>query len=374
MRVNLLANLNLSANDGSRKSVHRGFTLVELLVVIAIIGILVALLLPAIQSAREAARRTQCKNNLKNIGLGWLLHEQTHGFFPSAGWGHRWWGDADRGAGESQPGSWIYSILPFIEEQAVYDLNSDGKPDEITDQQKQGNRRAAEALIAIFDCPTRRPLTLVPTYMNWTAVDGLLAYNAVAPGDVPAMNRSDYDANGGDLQPFYADGGPTPNRGFSGVPWGVGNHAKIKEVANGLVYQASEVKLRSVVDGTSKTYMVGEKYLNPDYYAGGSEFARDLSDDHTMFCGDDWDTVAWTTDITDPADFDENDPGKSVLEPKPDTPGVSLLWSFGSAHPGSWHMAMCDGSVHAISFSIDPIAHRWLSNRRDQHPVEGDFN
>ena len=68
------------------------FTLVELLVVIAIIGVLVALLLPAVQAAREAARRTQCKNQLKQLALGFLLHEGTHGYLPSSGWGWRWQG------------------------------------------------------------------------------------------------------------------------------------------------------------------------------------------------------------------------------------------------------------------------------------------
>src|SRR5215208_1969930 len=99
-----------------------GFTLVELLVVIAIIGILVALLLPAVQAAREAARRNQCKNNVKNIALGCLLHEDTHKFLPSAGWGRKWSGDPNRGYGENQPGSWIYNILAYIEEQTVHDL------------------------------------------------------------------------------------------------------------------------------------------------------------------------------------------------------------------------------------------------------------
>jgi prepilin-type N-terminal cleavage/methylation domain-containing protein len=101
---------------------RRGFTLVELLVVIAIIGILVALLLPAIQAAREAARRTQCTNHLKQLSLGMIQHAETHGHLPTAGWLGSWVGDPDRGFDERQPGGWIYNILPFIEEQQVHDM------------------------------------------------------------------------------------------------------------------------------------------------------------------------------------------------------------------------------------------------------------
>ncbi|HEX6960808.1 MAG TPA: DUF1559 domain-containing protein, partial [Lacipirellula sp.] len=129
-----------------------GFTLVELLVVIAIIGVLVALLLPAVQAAREAARRSQCSNQLRQIALAWQLHHDAHQFFPSAGWGYAWTGDPDRGFGASQPGSWAYSCLPFMEQAALHQMGSGAtgaaKHDLLAD--------AAQIPVATFYCPSRR--------------------------------------------------------------------------------------------------------------------------------------------------------------------------------------------------------------------------
>ena len=84
----------------------RAFTLVELLVVIAIIGILIGLLLPAINAARESGRRTQCMNQVKQVGLACMQHESTNGFLPTDGWGWYWVGDPDRGYTRAQPGGW----------------------------------------------------------------------------------------------------------------------------------------------------------------------------------------------------------------------------------------------------------------------------
>ena len=135
------------------------FTLVELLVVIAIIGILVALLLPAVQAAREAARRTQCKSNLKNIGLALINHHDVHKHFPPGGWGYKWLPEPDGGYGKDQPGSWIYGVLDFLEAGANRDIGAGTLPN--TPARAEAMRQLVTSPLSVMNCPSRRSTTLL---------------------------------------------------------------------------------------------------------------------------------------------------------------------------------------------------------------------
>ncbi len=339
------------------RSQRRAFTLVELLVVIAIIGILVALLLPAIQAAREAARRAACTNHLKQISLAWHLHSDAHGFFPSGGWGYKFMADPDRGFGEKQPGSWAYSCLPFLEEQALHDTGF-GIADATL--KKAALTTLSSTPVATFYCPSRRPAAATPTLYS----DPQPYYNA---SRADAQARSDYAAN---LGPCFKDD-PTLVQWYAGpssfvrADQGIGFYKDQTYVdvdgltknwmtkVRGIVYQAYEYKFKNVTDGTAKTYMVGEKYLTPDWYSLDPSIQptpADIADDQSCWAGDDLDMNRFADDQYPPAQ---------------DQPGLQSPYNFGSAHPGVFLMAMCDASVQGISYNIDPVVHERLGDRRD---------
>src|SRR5262245_23896057 len=129
-------------------------TLAELLVVLAILGGLLSLLLPAVQAARESSRKNTCQNNVKRISLALLNHQDAQQSFPFGGWGHEWVGVPGRGSGRSQPGGWIYSLLPFLEQTDLHDLglNLEGSAAD------EAYSRRLITPLAVFNCPTRRVL------------------------------------------------------------------------------------------------------------------------------------------------------------------------------------------------------------------------
>ena len=311
-----------------------GFTLVELLVVITIIGILIALLLPAVQAAREAARRVQCQNHLKQLGLAALTHEQAHGYLPAGGWRYWWLGDPDRGFDRRQPGTWIYNILPFIEQVPLRQLGA-GKSIE---DKKADLAVLAGTPLELLNCPSRRRAVAYPIKGNW------------APDNAdysPVGARTDYAANGGytfQSTWWQAPRGPDPTVvDAPDFQW------PDVSFCDGVVCIASVQAMAQIRDGASNTYLIGEKYLNPDHYSNGA----DPADNETIYGGYDWDYARWTFD-----------------RPKQDRTGVTDTYVFGSAHPGGWNVALCDGSVRVISYSIDLETHGYLGNRKDHQPID----
>lgn len=337
-----------------------GFTLVELLVVITIIGILIALLLPAVQAAREAARRLQCSNNLKQMGLAMLSHEEACHRFPSGGWGWGWVGDPDRGSGKEQPGGWFYAILPYLEQIALQQLGADSDPDHWTPTQLAGSAQRIQTSLGVMNCPSRRRTTLYPVGWNWSGTGisgGNGSFTPLGSQAVTTLARGDYAACAGDS---YADSNsitiPGPSSLSAAKSMTQSNSWPDMGKLTGICFLRSEVTIAWIKDGTSNTYLLGEKYLNADHYSDGN----DGGDNETMYSGFNNDTHRSTY-------FDPN--AGATHTPMQDTPGYPASERFGSSHSGGCNFAFCDGSIHSISYSIAPAVHKSLGNRDDGAPT-----
>jgi prepilin-type N-terminal cleavage/methylation domain-containing protein/prepilin-type processing-associated H-X9-DG protein len=328
-----------------------GFTLVELLVVITIIGILIALLLPAVQAAREAARRAQCVNQLKQIGLACLNHESAFRTFPTGGWGCQWCGDPSRGFSNKQPGGWAYNITPFMEQQALHDMgSSSGDSTGITTGAADRLTRASTAVAGLY-CPSRRSATKYP-FM----APGCVYYNLTALCTTTQLvGKNDYAANCGDAGYDTGSGGPgnlSIGDGWSASQWA--SQSIASGTATGVIYTRSQTRMADIKDGTSNTFLVGEKYLCPDAYTT----SYDGGDDQSWDIGTDLDNGRWAT-------------GGTISAPSQDQSGVVNYFIFGSAHAAGFNMVFCDGSVRSINYSIDLTTYGHLGNRMDGQPIDG---
>jgi prepilin-type N-terminal cleavage/methylation domain-containing protein/prepilin-type processing-associated H-X9-DG protein len=334
-----------------------GFTLVELLVVIAIIGILIALLLPAIQAAREAARRTQCSNHLRQLGQGCLDHLDAQKFFPTSGWGLYWVGNPDRGFNKKQPGGWIYNILPYIEQKQLREL---GKGQNATAKRKAA-RLVARTPLAMMNCPTRRPAICFPNTLHSTYI-AQNADNNSSNDDVIA--RGDYAANSGAVNENY------------GQQWGPGGSDENADVGFtgwidekyllGVIYVRSTVKPHQVYDGLSHTILIGEKYLDANHYFD----SMDYTDTEPMYMGyqDDTARMAILSNPSNP----QTSTFTSTTQYHRDIRGAMIQYAFGSAHTNGANFVFCDGSVHGINYTVAPYILVYLSQRNDRKTMESD--
>lgn len=312
---------------------RRGFTLVELLVVITIIGILIALLLPAVQTAREAARRLQCGNNLKQLGLGAIQHEVAQGWFPTDGHTGATIGDPDKGFDAAQPGGWFYNILPYIEQETLHDL---GKGLGVGSPQKKTLWTAAVATpLAVAYCPTRRAPAAYPLAPYWT--QHTLPFEGIEYSPTMVLAHGDYAINSGPAM-VSRPSDPSPD---------------------GISDAYSTVQAATITDGSSNTYLIGEKFLCSDSYFNSTS----LGDDGSIYAGHDWNICRWTY-------HNAADESQSYY-PMQDMPGYPDGRRFGSAHASGFTMAFCDGSIHSISFSIDPAIHSFLGDRHDGQAIDG---
>ena len=358
-----------------------GFTLVELLVVIAIIGILVALLLPAIQAAREAARRTQCKNHLRQLALACLNFESSQKEFPAGGWGFKWMGDPDRGTGRGQPGGWVFQVCPFIEEADVFRIGSGlsaaDKKMELTKQTSHG--------IPVFICPSRRQVTALSGFTPSGTVTDPTPYNV---DTAPLLAKTDYAINGGHssmstlgggpgalcltVYPKWGPGAPAPGNGCSFI----NTDATIATQFSGVSTDHTGAKMKQMTDGASKTILIGEKSLAPRFYETGygdaPDWKHDDGDNNSMYQGYDWDTYRFPS-----GSFDNAGKPQGTLPTRdsdcdgfypvgsPCTQAMNGQRGMGSAHTGAVNVSFCDGSVQAIEYEIDPLVWNDYGGRKD---------
>jgi prepilin-type N-terminal cleavage/methylation domain-containing protein/prepilin-type processing-associated H-X9-DG protein len=386
-----------------------GFTLVELLVVIAIIGVLIALLLPAVQKVREAANRTSCMNNLKQIGLGCHNFHDTYGRFPPDP--DRWdfsgpnaifnqpvWTPAlgvsydSSGAPlgiKSQSGGWAYQLLPFIEQDNLWKtsdlVDANGNP--TTDVTKAVNAiplwpnnqffmnypqgsyaidvekpagLVRQTVIKIYNCPSKRGAQLYPGHGGMV---NYMDYAANHPWDVP--------------MPVYSDGLSWTDDGSAAPTWWgqEGWHGVLEP------RRAGKITFASIQDGTSNTFMVAEKFIPPSYYNGanGTPHGDRLYDQYGMVGG------GWVDDRKSSGAIQSQASGADWLAlsfPAKDQEIDALagnggghwrsIYHFGSAHPAGMNALFADGSVHNIKYGIDPQTFNALGNRDDGTTLHSD--
>ncbi len=275
-----------------------GFTLVELLVVIAIIGVLVALLLPAIQAARESARRSQCTNNLKQVALAAQMYHDSRKHYP-----------AGRVGTNELTTSWAFKLLQYLEGENIFRTwRRDAAPFQAT------NAEAMRTPVETYYCPSRRAPAADRDFVDGS-VPTLLAEGVGAGGDYAA------------------------NAGRDRVEYGVDPQQRplqnIDETIAGPIFTFSKVKGRQIQDGLSQTLAVGERHIPPEQEAPAAGLQQLAQGDTAFFSGDIAFTIMRST---------REGLATGLQDPSRE--------KFGGAHSSVSQFAFLDGHVQALSNDI----------------------
>jgi prepilin-type N-terminal cleavage/methylation domain-containing protein len=327
-----------------------GFTLVELLVVIAIIGVLVALLLPAVQAAREAARRSTCQNNLKQIGLALQMHHDAKGYFPT-------------GAASGEGSMWSYPLLPYLEQNGAVSISKVGEGasgnfnwassapyDSATIGSDPGSRNIilCEIPFQVFRCPSASlpEAQADVSTQNWIVMKRSPAsYLGSATGFL--LNQNTF---GNTSKAYMGD-------------------------LDGVLFALSKISIKHVLDGTSNTMIVGEAVHDVDAQAAASKREATAGDkkDHWMIGSDDVDGTGGSNAARDPSEclgstavppnFQQGVVGSAVCANSSSADCQKLQLAFGSTHPGMTQIVHCDGSAAVVNDEVDPIVWRDLATR-----------
>lgn len=365
----------------------------ELLVVIAIIAVLVGLMVPAVQSARESARQTECKNNLKQYGLGFQSHHEANGNWPANGWGYGWAGDPNMGNSRRQPGGWMYNILPYTDYQNIWDLGLNVGSSYSDSNRKNAIAEQIRTPTKYMNCPSRRANKAYPNAAGQDVVNAI--------NDQPVHARADYAVNAGNFSncttgyslPTCIGTVDTAYNKNSSLNWNAldrGNCSGYSSYSNsGISYFASQFSESDVKDGLSNTLCVGEKYLPIDQRFDG----KNGCDNNPAYVGYDWDNVRWGPAFEGqtkrPDDFTKdsnlapivtsnstNRSSTAYRMPTRDEKGFfasspcDAPQFFGSAHSAFFQGVMCDGAVRTFPYNIDARVMGCYCNRMDGVAIE----
>ena len=340
-------------NKNQWKSARSGFTLVELLVVIAIIGILIGMLLPAVQSVREAARRTDCMNKMRQIGLACHNFESSFQNFPTAGGVVQQFISPDEQAAPIygfENAGWMWQILPFMEQNNIYQIRTgDG-----SGNNGFFNTDLIEQPIPTFNCPSRDP------DQRFTIISGRIYRLGDYAGVMASHNDPGWDGFEWQINTDHR----TNDDEFRVVWTGIlvkGGHVNTQ---TGKVKKARKINHAAIQDGSSNTILIAEKSVHASAYSPPPS-PWPYWEVYGYFVGADWPHMRQFGALTQ-GDASPRGERPVLADNTNRLPfGFNDEQSFGAAHPGTFNSVAGDGSTRTINKTADLILLDRLGKRAD---------